>query len=121
MASEHFAFNCGTQLIEDCFAAAKNAKQVRGSKLFRTPERSMAVMVSPEIPWKKHRYEQPGLDIPTERKTARLNHKAFGKAPIAPTIGGSDVAPTSSKAGWHSPKAENWGGCRSRTMCCWRT
>ncbi len=99
----------GTHLIEELLGVAKNSKQAQGSKVFRRPERSMAMMLATEVPSKRHHYEMVESDMPLPRKSARLNHESFGKVPMRPSVDLSGIATTAAKAIYFSRKAENVG------------
>ena len=106
---EHFAGCFGSQVVEDFFSVAKNAKQARGSKLFRRPERSMAIMVSKNVLTKRHHYEVEEAQTPLPSKSARLGPETFGKVPVQDSISLKGIASTDATPVWFSPGVKNLG------------
>ena len=68
MVNEHFSCIVGSTLVEDMFGVAKNTKQVRGSQIFRKPERSMDMIVAQSVPSKRHRFDMCEPDTHLPRK-----------------------------------------------------
>ena len=105
----HFGGCFATQVVEDLFNVAKNAKQAKGSKLFRRPERSMAVMVGKEVLNKRHHYLVEDSQMPLPSKKSKLGPEAFGKTPVDPSIDLSGIVTTSQTPSWYSPGVASLG------------
>ncbi|CAK0844083.1 unnamed protein product [Prorocentrum cordatum] len=105
--SDRFHGVFATHFSEEFFGYAKNAKQVKGSKVFRKPERSMGMALANHLPSKRHRYVEVDDGVPASRKKARLSAEAFGKTPLKPSVDLGGIATTHAAAPYYSPKAVN--------------
>ena len=96
-----------TTLPEELFAAGKNFKQIRVSRLFRRPERSLGIMLSEEVPSKRHRFEMVEDTNPAPNKRQRLNAEAYGKVALTPSVDLAGIVTTQAKATYFSPQTCN--------------
>ena len=106
---QRFAGARQSVVCEEMIGAAKNGKQIRGSKIYRRPEASMASVLTARVPAKRHRYElcEPNVALP--QKSRRLNEGSVGEVPVAPSLDLGGIVTTSQKAPFYSPKPSNIG------------
>lgn len=109
LAKQRSLSHMSTQVVEDSFGVMENSPQVRGSKTFRKPQRSMAIVVERRILDERHGFEVPPANIPLARRSVRLEKSAFGVGAGSASVDLRGVASTTPQADWFSPSPANIG------------
>lgn len=105
---QHSRVAIGTQIVEDSFGTAKNARVVRTSSRYRKPERAMSSVLRHHVLDKRHRWLPIEADAPMYAKTARLGKDSFQPKVDRRSIEWAEVVSTSGATDWYSPKSENY-------------
>lgn len=104
----HCRVACPTQIIEDSFGTAKNAKIVRAARRYRRPEVAMSSILRHNVLDERHKWTTVSADTLVGAKSERLQKEDFQAKVDARSLPWQSVVSTSSAAGWYSPKAENF-------------
>lgn len=96
-----------TQAVEDSFGEQKNARQVRGSRKFRRPERAFGILLQKKTLSTRHRFTEVQQMPLASGFATRLPKEAFRGRPKDRSAEWSALVSTERSVPWWSPSATN--------------
>lgn len=104
----HLRGGLSTQIVEDGFNLAKNAKLLKAKKRFRKPEKAMGVMLSRGLVGRVHDFSAVPSDEGLQRQCARLPAAAFQPDNKGASFDFKGVCGTASSPSLYSAGVEAW-------------